>query len=114
MNRVVDTTEIISSVYRAVDKARSVCDKSQMNAIYIALLRHMPWHVINNHIRARQRNGIVEAWAIVWPNGKVLVDTTFDSEAMAWQVALGWPDDEEIAHAKSNGVKAMRVRIDTN
>jgi hypothetical protein len=32
-------------------------------------------------------------------------------EADAWRVALGWPSDEEIAHAKAQGARAFQVEI---
>jgi hypothetical protein len=54
----------------------------------------------------------VEAtWAVIWPDGRVLADSTFKDEADAWKVALGWPDAAEIAHAKASGVRAVRVIV---
>jgi hypothetical protein len=52
-------------------------------------------------------------WAIIWPDGKILADSDFKDEAHAWHIALGWPDDKEIAIAKRKGFKARKVRIIT-
>lgn len=51
------------------------------------------------------------SWAIIYPNGEVLVDTKWASEEHAWQTALGWPDLEEIEDAKAKGYKCVRVTI---
>jgi hypothetical protein len=48
-------------------------------------------------------------WAIIKPDGHIVLDSTFDSEARAWQVVLGWPPEEEIEHAKKTGCIAKRV-----
>jgi hypothetical protein len=50
-------------------------------------------------------------WAIVWPDGRVLADSTFKDEAHAWMIALGWPDNQEIELAKSQGYKAVQITI---
>lgn len=47
-----------------------------------------------------------EAWGVIRPDGTVLVDSHFKNEATAWQVALGWSDDEEIEEAKAKGYRA--------
>jgi hypothetical protein len=52
-----------------------------------------------------------KAWAIIWPDGRILADSDFKDEAEAWQVALGWPDDKEISIAKRRGYKAAQVSI---
>lgn len=53
----------------------------------------------------------MKVWAVIWPDGSVLADSTFRNEAHAWRVALGWPDEKEIEIAKSKGYKARRVKI---
>jgi hypothetical protein len=50
-------------------------------------------------------------WAIVWPDGKLLADSTFKDEDHAWQIALGWPSEEEILAAKAAGYKAVQVEV---
>jgi hypothetical protein len=50
-------------------------------------------------------------WAIIRPDGRVMADSDFKDEAHAWRVALGWPDDKEIAFAKRNGYRAERVEV---
>lgn len=56
----------------------------------------------------------IEAWAILFPDNHILVDSNFVTEEMAWRVALGWPDNYEIERAKKNGHRAMRLKIDVN
>lgn len=51
-------------------------------------------------------------WAIIWPTGRILADSTFSSEGHAWQVALGWPDNQEIELAKSLGYKAVQITVE--
>lgn len=53
----------------------------------------------------------MKVWAVIWPDGSVLADSTFRNAAHAWRVALGWPDDKEIAIAKRKGYRAERVTI---
>jgi hypothetical protein len=50
-------------------------------------------------------------WAVVWPDGRILADSTFKDEAHAWQIALGWPDDVEIEIAKRQGCRALLVTL---
>ena len=52
-----------------------------------------------------------QSWCVIRPDGSVLVDSHFKNEANAWQVALGWPDDEEIEEAKAKGYRAAVVTI---
>ena len=54
----------------------------------------------------------IEAWAYFDTDGRVLADSTFDSENMAWRVALGWPTRGEVEYAKSQGARVVRVRIE--
>lgn len=54
---------------------------------------------------------ITRAWAIIKPNGDILLDSTFEYEADAWRVALGWPDDQEIEEAKKNGFRAVFASV---
>lgn len=55
--------------------------------------------------------GSTLAWAVEDPEGRVLADSTFRDEAHAWQVALGWPSQDEIDHAKKRGYKAYLAEI---
>ena len=52
-----------------------------------------------------------QAWGVIRPDGSVLVDSHFKNEANAWQVALGWPDDEEIEEAKAKGYRAEFMTV---
>ena len=52
-----------------------------------------------------------QAWGVIRPDGSVLVDSHFKNEATAWQVALGWPDDEEIEEAKAIGYRAEFMTV---
>jgi hypothetical protein len=42
-------------------------------------------------------------WAVVMVDGSIVTGSDFRNEADAWRVALGWPDEEEIAEAKKRG-----------
>lgn len=53
---------------------------------------------------------IVEAWAMIRPNGTILTDG-FESAEQAWKIGLGWPDDAEIEAAKRSGYRVARVRL---
>lgn len=54
---------------------------------------------------------ITQAWAIIKPNGDILLDSNFADEAQAWQVALGWPSDDEIEIAKKEGYRAVFAAV---
>lgn len=56
-------------------------------------------------------NHVKPVWAIVWPDGRILADSTFKDEDHAWQIALGWPDDVEIEMAKRQGYAALQVTV---
>jgi len=53
----------------------------------------------------------LECWAYISPTGNVIADSTFESEAVAWRIGLGWPDEEEIQRAKKRGARVVRVKI---
>lgn len=50
-------------------------------------------------------------WALLKPDGSILADSSFKSEADVWMIGLGWPDKAEIEDAKRRGYRAMRVDI---
>ncbi|OHB85684.1 MAG: hypothetical protein A2Z38_04095 [Planctomycetes bacterium RBG_19FT_COMBO_48_8] len=50
-------------------------------------------------------------WAVIFEDGRVLADSTFRGEDHAWQIALGWPDAEEIEEAKKRGCVCQKVVI---
>jgi len=54
---------------------------------------------------------VTQAWAVIWPDGRMLADTSFNDEQHAWQVCLGWPDADEIEAAKRRGARAVRVTV---
>jgi hypothetical protein len=47
-------------------------------------------------------------WVVVAPDGVFYIGLHED-EAGAWRVALGWPDDEEIAEKKRSGWYAAQA-----
>ena len=51
------------------------------------------------------------AWGVIRPDGSVLVDSRFKDVDSAWQIALGWPDDEEIEEAKTKGYRAEFMTV---
>lgn len=65
----------------------------------------------SEHHAADRIAGSTMAWAVEDPAGQVLADSTFRDEAHAWQVALGWPSEEEISDAKRRGYKAYLAEI---
>lgn len=50
-------------------------------------------------------------WAVVLPYEPWLYVEYCPDEATAWRHALGWPDADEIAHAKASGARAFPVQI---
>ena len=50
-------------------------------------------------------------WAILQPDGEMVIGTDFESEADAWRVATGWGDNEEIETRKREGWKAVRAAV---
>lgn len=53
-----------------------------------------------------------EVWAVKAPDDTIIADSSFKTERRAWEVVLGWPDEEEIEFEKKRGYRAMRVRIE--
>lgn len=53
----------------------------------------------------------MKVWAMIYPDGKILADSTFRDEAHVWRIGLGWPDKEEIEAAKKKGHRAEQVEI---
>ena len=59
----------------------------------------------------------LKAWAIILPptrsrpRERMVIDPDFLDEKHAWHIALGWPSDLEIKHAKQNGARAVRAII---
>ncbi len=52
------------------------------------------------------------AWAIVFDDGRMVIDADCKSEDDIWQIALGWPSESEIAHAKKfEKARAVRCKI---
>lgn len=49
-------------------------------------------------------------WVVVAPGGLYYVGLHED-ERSAWTIALGWPDDEEIADRKREGWYAARAEL---
>lgn len=51
-------------------------------------------------------------WAVVLPSGHVVVEVgAHVTELTAWQIALGWPDGDEIAASKRAGARAFRCKM---
>ena len=49
--------------------------------------------------------------AFVFPNGRICIDDELKTEEEMWRVYLGWPDPQEIEHAKIAGYKIVEVEI---
>lgn len=62
---------------------------------------------------APERNAVfvTTAWAIEDPQGRVYIDSTFKTEAHAWHIVLGWPDQAEVENAKRRGYRAYQAEI---
>jgi hypothetical protein len=50
-------------------------------------------------------------WAVILPRDPWLYVEYCADEATVWKNALGFPSDDEIAHAKANGARAFPVVI---
>lgn len=50
-------------------------------------------------------------WALIWPDGRLFIDTEAACPADCWRVGLGWPNDAEIAEAKAKGVRCVLVKV---
>ena len=50
-------------------------------------------------------------WAILKPDGEMVIGTDFESEDDAWRIATGWGDEEEIEQRKREGWKAVRAAV---
>lgn len=53
----------------------------------------------------------LRTWAVIFPDGRMVVDQRFHTPKDAWEIALGWPSDAEIAEAELFGAFAVEVRI---
>jgi hypothetical protein len=53
----------------------------------------------------------LQAWAIIDPEGQVHIDSSLETEERNWEVALGWPPQEEIDGRKKEGWKAVKVTV---
>lgn len=54
---------------------------------------------------------VVEAWAFVGEDGRLLVDSRFESEEDTWRIALGWPTHGEVKAARLRGCRVERVKV---
>ena len=50
-------------------------------------------------------------WAFVGADGSMFADTFFSIQDSVWDVALGWPNAEDIQEAKKRGCRVCRVRV---
>lgn len=50
-------------------------------------------------------------WALIWPDGRMFVDTDGACPADCWKIGLGWPDGDEIEQAKAKGVRCAMVKV---
>ena len=53
-------------------------------------------------------------WGWIRPDGSFVVDSSLTSESDAWQIALGWPDKDEIEAAKCAGWQVRRFYVSTS
>ena len=51
------------------------------------------------------------AWAIIRPNGDVVLDSAFKTARDAWEVVLGWPAEDEIDAAKAEGYRVVFASV---
>jgi len=54
---------------------------------------------------------ITQAWAIIKPNGDIVLDSSFKNEKMAWEIVLGYPTEDEIDAAKKSGYKSVFAAV---
>jgi len=54
---------------------------------------------------------ITQAWAIIKPNGDICLDSTFENEKSAWEIVLGYPNDDEIKTANESGYKSVFATV---
>lgn len=52
-----------------------------------------------------------DCWALIWPTGRLFVDTDGSCPDDCWRIGLGWPGAKEIEHAKANGVRCVPVKV---
>ena len=51
-----------------------------------------------------------DCWALVWPDGRLFVDTDGSCPDSCWRIGLGWPSPSEIEHAKAKGVRCVLAK----
>lgn len=54
---------------------------------------------------------VFQSWALIKPDGHILLDSQFETDADAWQIGLGWPREDEIEDAKKRGYRVVRVSV---
>lgn len=50
-------------------------------------------------------------WALIWPDGRIFVDTNGSCPDDCWNIGLAWPNASEIEHAKEKGVRCVQVKV---
>jgi hypothetical protein len=103
----------------ALESQQSVVDEAR--ALVYDGMSEAGWHRVRRAIEAMETAARAPAtqradicwmgWACDIPDRPLHVEDCAD-EATVWRHALGWPDEEEIAHAKARGARAFRVRIE--
>ena len=51
------------------------------------------------------------AWGWIRPDGSFVVDSQMEDEGHCWQLALGWPAQEEIDNAKRTGWTVCKFTV---
>lgn len=58
-----------------------------------------------------KKREITRAWAIIKPDGDIVLDSAFSDEKTAWEVVLGYPHEDEIREAKCKGYRAIFASV---
>jgi len=53
-----------------------------------------------------------EAWAVIWPNGRIVAESTFTDADHALRTVLGWPTRGEVKDFLTTGGRVVRVKIE--
>lgn len=52
-----------------------------------------------------------QSWGVLYADGRVLVDNTFQDAAHAWAIGFGYPDQQDIAELQAQGNRVQRVSV---
>lgn len=52
-----------------------------------------------------------EVWAVIFPDGRIVADSSFQDEEHALRVVLGWPTRGEVKWFKERGGRAVLIKV---